>query len=33
MFFWPVSSGTSQTAVLPFFSPQTGGGLLLRQEF
>lgn len=33
MFFWPASSGSPQTAILPFFSPQTGGGLLLRQEF
>jgi tetratricopeptide (TPR) repeat protein len=34
MFFWPSSSsGSTQTAFVPFFSPRSGGGLQLRQEF
>jgi hypothetical protein len=33
MLFWPASSGSTQTAIAPFFSPGTGGGLQLRQEF
>ena len=33
MLFWPSSSGSTQTAFVPFFSPRSGGGLQLRQEF
>ena len=33
MLFWPASSRSTQTAIAPFLSPGTGGGLQLRQEF